>query len=650
MRVHLVSAATIVMCMSIAGIASSAPDWVKSLEKLPVPSYDEGVQAVVLVDELKLMVKENGAVELNQRYAVKVLRREGASAARRLVYYDSSNKLVETQAWHIRPDGRIIKLGRNEIMEESITEDLYSDTRAKVLRFSDVGAGSIVAFEWEKRVQPVVNQDFHYFQTEYPVLISKYQITLPPGSKIEWQMMNYTAIPPQILNHTYSWELRNLPAVTQEPYLPDSAGLMPCLGVSYMGPGDNSISSLSNWKEVSIWASKVMAGRTGKIDLIAAKTRELIAGLSTDDQKARAIIHWVQSHVRYISFQLGKKGGYQPNLASVVLKKGYGDCKDKCNLAQEMLKAAGINSWIFLVYSGDPTRIKPEFPSPFQFNHTIIAYPSTENTPATIVYPQLGKLILFDPTDKFTTIGEIPYYLQGGYGLLVHPDGGFLIKLPADDEEANKALRTMEAGMGLNGDIRASVTETYIGQLALSVWQHDWNMPAASSIKQIETRLKNNVPGALMFRPMINRDAGGSGPLIAEYQFTAPSFGNNSGNLLLLRPLILWDHEFPVFIKRERNGPVYLKLKYVSQDAATFNLPDGFEVDELPSQKSLNTSFGSFTLAYRLERNHLTVSRRVSIKKEMIPASDYNEVKRFFDEIFSASQTPVILIKKKIPR
>ena len=50
--------------------------------------------------------------------------------------------------------------------------------------------------------------------------------------------------------------------------------------------------------------------------------------------------------------------------------------------------------------------------------------------------------MFFDPTNELTPFGQIGGYLQGNYGLLVAPDGGELVQLPAQPPAMNSIQRT----------------------------------------------------------------------------------------------------------------------------------------------------------------------------------------------------------------
>src|SRR5690606_28324525 len=121
-------------------------------------------------------------------------------------------------------------------------------------------------------------------------------------------------------------------------------------------------------------------------------------------------------NLQYISIDIGVGygNGYKPRPSSTVLARGYGDCKDKANLMGAMLKALKIDAYPVVIYSGDPNFVREAWPSPKQFNHCIIAVRVSDATksPAVITDPKLGRLLIFDATDPYTPVGDLPDYLQ----------------------------------------------------------------------------------------------------------------------------------------------------------------------------------------------------------------------------------------------
>src|SRR5262249_9446865 len=131
---------------------------------------------------------------------------------------------------------------------------------------------------------------------------------------------------------------------------------------------------LRDWHRVSAWQAAFADPSAEVTPAIQAKSDELIRASKSEIEKIRAIAAFVQQ-TNYVSVDLNVMhgGGYIPHPASQVLAKNYADCKDKAALMRALLKAAGIDSYEVVIYSGDRQFVRPEWPSPMQFNHAIVA-------------------------------------------------------------------------------------------------------------------------------------------------------------------------------------------------------------------------------------------------------------------------------------
>jgi len=338
-------------------------------------------------------------------------------------------------------------------------------------------------------------------------------------------------------------------------------------------------------------------------------------------------------------------GDYRPHAASVIFKKGYGDCKDKATLMQAMLRAIGISSCAVLVYSGDPTRIRPEFPSVLQFNHAIVGVRIATGPPGVTGRDQGDPLMFFDPTDDLTPFGDLPYYLQGSHGLLIRGSGGQLVQLPGQPEEANTARRDLTLQVQDTGGVVAMVTEMLTGQMAALARRRAALSKAGDYGKELETRIASTVPGAVVTDMQLQENEELIGPFGLRYSIRAGNYASRTGNLLVIKPLSLGADGYPAFADPARKEPVVFGMRSIQEDKIKILLPEGFKVDDRPLPTNLKERFGEFKLVYQVDGTQVFVERRLSISRREVPAADYDEVKKFFDAAAAASGASIVLVK-----
>ena len=115
--------------------------------------------------------------------------------------------------------------------------------------------------------------------------------------------------------------------------------------------------------------------------------------------------------------------------------------------------------------------------------------------------------------------------------------------------------------------------------------------------------------------------------------------------LLVFKPAIVSRREGLSLTSLQRKHPVVLRSNAYSE-TVTVQLPAGFEVDEVPDAVKLETSFGSYRTSYEVKNSELIFKRQLSQRAVTIPAAQYDVVRKFFEAIRAADQSPVVLARK----
>ncbi|HEX5732740.1 MAG TPA: DUF3857 domain-containing protein [Blastocatellia bacterium] len=637
-----------------ARAGDDVPQWLRTCASTSAPAYAKKVPAVVLFTEQQDKVDDDGRVTTTERYAVRILTGEGRDYAMATASYRTDGGRVrEIRAWMISPSGRVKKYEKNEVADLAMVDnDIYNEARIKAISGrAEAEVGSVFGYEITSEDRSVFTQFTWQFQDRLPTLASRYTLSLPQGWRAEGVTFNHTRIEPTVSGSNYVWELRGLAHIEEEPLSPPVTNIAPLLAVSYFpAPGAKSGigRTFSGWSDVSRWLSELSDPQMTLDDALAGKARQLVAPAKTELERIRAIGSYVQG-INYISIQtgVGRGGGYRPHSSVDVFAKSYGDCKDKANLMRAMLKAVNIQSHLVCIYSGDPTYVREEWPSPQQFNHCIIAIRvSDETEAATIVkHPTLGRLLIFDPTDDNTTVGDLPEHEQGSLALIIAGDAGALVKMPVTPAETNHLDRQAEVVLGLDGSITAKVREQSVGRAAAVERRLYRELSRPEYVKMIEKWITRSVTGATVSKvePV---DDSAAGRFTLNVEFKAPSYGQILQNrLLIFKPAIVARQESLTLTEPTRAHPVVLNQRAFTE-AVKVKLPSGFDVDELPDEVKLDTLFGAYSTAYEVKEGYLHFTRKLIVKRATIPVGEYIKVRGFFEKISAAEQAPVVLAKK----
>src|SRR6185312_9278549 len=554
-------------------------------------------------------------------------------------------------AWLIRPSGQIKNYGNKDIVDEAqALNDVYDESRIKKISgVSDAEAGAVFGYQITTEEKPFFNQLFWFFQGgTSPVVGSKLTLVLPAAWRATGITFNHATVEPTVNGNTYTWELRDLPAMELEPASPTIINLVPRLEIKYSPTeGAKSVPSkaFDSWLEISRWYTDLSATQAVPDERITAKAQELIANAKTEFERIRAIGTYVQN-IQYISIQIGV-GRWRPHAAAQVLAKSYGDCKDKANLMRAMLKAINIESFPVLIHAGDPTYVHEAWPSPYQFNHCIVAVKIADETKAASVvnHPKLGRLLIFDATDYDTPVGDFPQHEQGSFALIAAGDGGSLEKMPVTLPEANKLVRASEVQLSADGSIAATIRDQAVGQSAVGYRREFKRLSRPDYLKVIEGWVSDGATGARVTK-VEPSDNGSEGRFGLDVDFSAPAYAQLMQNrLLVFQPAIVSRRESLFLTGAKRKYPVVLD-SHAFSETVRVKLPTGFEVDEMPDAITLDTAFGSYKTTYEVKNGELLFSRHMSVKAGTIPVEQYETVRKFYERIRSAERSPVVLAKK----
>ena len=629
------------------------PSWLRQASSQAVPGYGKDVPAVSLRQEQLLTVGSDGRIVNTENHAIKVLSREGSEYAFATAFYlVSSGKVRNFTAWLIRPDGTTKQYDKKLIVDiASDPDDVYNEYRIKVIDAkADVEVGSVFGYTVESEETPLFYQDSFAFQSSIPTLVSRYTLALPSGWSATSKTFNAPDLAPAVNGTTYVWEMRALDRIPDEPLSPSAANLSPRIVVNYSPAASASkdVHTFDTWVDVSRWATRLYDPQVVVDDNVAIKARDLTANAKTEIEKIRAIGNFVQN-LQYISIDIGVAygNGYIPRSSALVLARGYGDCKDKANLMRALLRAVKIDSYPVVVYSGDPTFVRKQWASPKQFNHCIIAVKVSDGTDTATVFKdeKLGRLLIFDATDPYTPVGDLPSYLQGSNALIIAGDSGGLVELPVTPDEFDGFNRDVKATISESGEIKGRIEERASGQASAMFRREVRGMSATDYRKAIEGWLTRSIPSAKLV-DLKSNDRQSESKFDLDVEFASSQYGQLMQNrLLVFKPVLVGRRNSVVLSELKRINPIELPSSSMTE-TATFTLPKGFVVDETPDAVKLDTKFGKYSADYKTEGDTIVFKRSLSFKKGVVSPGEYASVKSFFDKMMQAEQAPVVLIRK----
>ncbi|QYO67284.1 DUF3857 domain-containing protein [Leptolyngbya sp. 7M] len=651
-RSIFVALSIVLFTFSVA--AQKVPQWLTQAATQQTPAYDiRNVPAVVLLNEESVNISSDGTIVRTVRHAVRILEREGRrEAVGRVIYQTDTDKVKGLESWLIRRNGQVKAYGKKEMVDLALVDnDLYNEARqSMIVARDDADVGDVFGFESVLEEKSIFSQ-FHFsFQYNLPVLSSRFTLNMPSGWRAESVTFNTKRIEPTITAGSHVWQMADLKPIRPEPRSPRLSSMVPRIAVSIFPetPTATRLRTFSNWNDVATWMASIEDPQVIMSPQLTAKAKELTENASNEFEKIRAISRYVQN-IQYISIQIGtgRGGGYTPRSSAEVFARSYGDCKDKANLMRAMLRAVGIDSYLVSITADDPDYVRAEWASPHQFNHCIIAIKIGDQTlvESVVTHPTLGRLLIFDPTDPYTPIGDLPEDQQGSLALIDHKDTQELTRMPVLSADANRMERVIEATLMPDGSIKGSVTERTTGQPARQERSQMKNLSREDYTRVIDRWISRGAAGATTSN-IVTADNHDDGRFDLKVDFSARSYAQlMQDRLMVFRPAIIGRLDRLTFGDGRRMTPYMIDASRYTEKAK-IKLPENFEVDEIPESAKFESEFGRYDVFYKIEDGHLHFIRSLELKRARIAPEKYDSVERFFGRILSIEQSPVVLLRK----
>ncbi|MDF1547706.1 MAG: DUF3857 domain-containing protein [Bacteroidales bacterium] len=529
------------------------------------------------------------------------------------------------------------KLKNNEIKDVSAVSDfsLFEDDRIMYADFTHNEYPYTLVFEYEKKVKGLLNYPDWYFNSVPNTFVkfSGLKISIPNNLKLRYKEYNLSEkvqIETTDNSKVYSWIEDDLAPWEALEMAPPDEDYLP---IVYTAPIDFSEGNLpgkmDTWDNFGNWNWQLNKQR----DILPETTKELIKNLVkdaiNDKEKVDLIYKYMQDKTRYVSVQLGI-GGYQTFPAEYVDSKGYGDCKALSNFTYALLKEIGIKAHYTLVHAGrSEDDILTDFPSN-QFNHVILCVPQQKDT------------IWLECTNQQQPFNFLGSFTDDRHALLITEDGGTLVKTPKYGKNINIQKRTADIKIAEGGDATVKVNTSFEG---LQFENRDgW---LEKSVKEQKDAIKESygVSGMEFNNLKFSEFKNEIPSIIEELDLNIIRFASTSGKRMFIK-LNVFNQSSYVPKNEERTIPFQLTYEFTDIDSLQFEIPEGYQVENMPKDEKLQSKFGAYSTKIEQHDNKVIYVRKFFSEKGIFPAADYKDYYDFRKKIRNEDKAKLVLVKK----
>ena len=632
--------------LALAATVGLAEQWLDTdvtalVEGAPEKEDYPDASALILKMQEMAEIAEDGSMMTTRNKLIKVLTLRGRErySNQSFLFNTELSELTLVKGVTVRKTGRVVAVEEDavNVVTPAFLEgaSMYSNVMDKVISFPVAGPGSTMELQLKGDHQPAA--DGSYSGIEYmgaldPLFDASFTIRYPEDAE-EPQSVGYTgALGTTTIRKSASpgeivYSVSDVPALVEEESMPPANELYPTVVYS----------SYTSWDQPAEFFAGEFFPHVETDGELASRVAEVTQGLSSDEDRTRALFLDVATDVRNVHMRLGL-GGYAPNDAGQVLENKYADTRDKAVLLISMLRAAGIDAYPALVAGSPDARFTEGVPTLKQFSRILIALPEGDS------YRYLDPFI-DDASYGFVRWG------RGNTALVVKDDGsGELVSIPGFRASENHSQKSMVITIDSDGNAGVHASCDLTGYFDRKTRMDLKDATSVEEQKLFDTAATLVSAGASDIEHSHSDLTDLTEPVTVFQNIEAEGFAVPQGEMMIVH-LPPFPHAFAATgvypSLAERRYAFEFPCEFESDYEIHVSLPEGYEAAWVPEDVTLTTPDAVFELSCESREDERTVVWRqsVTVNERSVAVENYDKFKESYDSLTSP-RNRLLLLKK----
>lgn len=588
-----------------------------------------GYSTTVLQDLTVQTVHENGLGSVFRQVAVQIHTEDGARAYRGypIVYTPGSQRVDVRMARVFRANGQVLEglQSYTQAMGEPWYR-IYYDTRQLVVIFPDLEPGDTIEIQY--RVDDVSHRnmfadyfgDLSFLQGSTPIAKVEHVFILPEKRKFFFNTPKLEGLSREERREggqrIVRYVAQGVPALKSERSMPGSTEVLPYLHVS----------TYETWEAVGRWYWGLIKDQLYADEALKKVVRDLVKDAPDLETKVRRIHDWVLDNTRYVGLEFGIHG-FKPYRVPDIVKRGFGDCKDKASLLFTMFREAGIDAHIVLIRTRQNGAIEDLPASLAVFDHAIAYVPELD--------------LYLDGTAEHSGLRELPGGDQGVTVLHVWAGGSRFGKTPVDRAEKNTITREVDVRLEADGSAAIEARETIAGVNAASFRSR--YQAEGTRKERFGRRVESLFPGAELLDFALGGIDDRNVPVTTTYRANAPRIATPAGDTLRLPTSSISGLARSLAPTPTREHPLDLGIPSRVEETWIVRIPAGMTVEHLPENVDVESAFGKLSLDVEARDGVIRMTTRFRIDVDRVEPKDYPKFRAWVERIDQVVQQKVTL-------
>ena len=607
--------------------------------KSPVVEKDADAEAIFW--EVQVEPKDDKAIFTNY-IRIKIFTDRGRESQSTVeIPYSSKDKIESIVGRTIKPDGTIVDLKSDTILERTIVKAGGIKVNVISIIFPAVEPGAIIEYRWRE-----VRNDMFFLhlelQLDIPVQFLKY--TVKSQSDLYFSPRVKTSNGQAIFftkekDAYFSTTMRNVPAYREEPYMPP-AGQVRLWMLLYEMPALMNYNLNTAYYEIFKSLLKVNE------DVQKAATT-IIGDAATPEQRLGRLLDFCRTQIRNVSsdapelFASNRDKIKENKSSSDILKRRTGTGVDINLLFCALATAVGFDAHVALVADRSQIFFDPRTADPLLCAYFLRSFN---------VAVRLGdEWRFFDPASKYVPNGMLRWQEEGQNAMILGQFSGTYYFTPISPPEKTVQKRTAKFRLSEDGTLEGDASIEYTGHFAIEMREATEKASPQAREQMLRDMLAEQMGTAELSNIRIENLTEAAKPLIYSFQVRVPGYAQRTGKRLFLQSAFFQRGIGPRFTSGERNHSIYFHFPWAEDDNVTIDLPVGFALDNAEGPASFNAS----TVCKYEVKTLVTDDKRTLIYKRkfifgaggviLFPAETYLQVKSVFDTLHSRDNHSIAL-------
>lgn len=605
-----------------------------------------GEQAVMLDHTMHYTITvRNGEPQVQSRESQRLMYlsvQSGAGISEYGFYHSGFHEIQQYSAYTLTAAAKKIKVTDFKTGDSKSNEIFYDDIKETSFDFPAVAPGSVGTLETS-----VIDKNPHllspfYFSMPMPVVHARLQLTFPKTMHVRYVLRGIDTARVTLNEETrhgettYTFDASDMP--NEKPY--EDAPGRPWYAThlvfyieNYLDEQGKTINYLGTTGDLyHLYRSYIKDINKEAGPDLRRIVDSLCRNAHTDEEKARNIYSWVQHHIKYIAFEQGMEG-FIPRDGNLVCNRRFGDCKDMSSILTLMLRTAGIPAWYTWIGTRDLPYTYSETPLPLVDNHMI----------ATI---RLGdRYVFLDGTDPYGVFGMPSIDIQDKQALVAIDDSTYkILTVPTPDKTLNQLVDSTILDLtdtGLKGRIAVDYTGYYASDLQDRLFYSD----ARETEDAIKDRLQRGSDKFALDSFRID-DKKDNGHLRITGSFSLQDYARHVDNEWFINMNL-----FKLYVNEEidypkRKIPIGYRFLCQRKYVVILDLPDGYEIEDVPAGKSYRNAVWGFSMHYQKIGRRLIFTQEFDNDHLLLTPDMFADWNKVLENLFPQYHTTVSIEKK----